>query len=220
MKELLYVIGAPGVGKSSAVRLAMESLRTRPDVTEQPFLHLSYPQHRVDGGTGYEPDPIIMLGGWREGFGGTDTLPMNVQPKVLEVLEHWEDHDTERPGRIIAEGDRLANDKFFVAASWLGWNLTVISLEAPPDVLAKRRRAREQQLGTSPQNESWVRGRETKAARLAEQWCFPTGRIDTVNRTPRDIAEIILAQPMFRYGLGALATPDLTSSQERDDASI
>ena len=67
-REMVYVIGAPGVGKSTSVKRALP-----PPMMEygSPFAHAV-----MRGGT--------MLGVLREPFGGTDALPLDVQPRVID----------------------------------------------------------------------------------------------------------------------------------------
>ena len=63
---LVYVIGYPGSGKTTAMRSVVDGLASR--VEEKPFKHTIY-----DGGT-------VQLGYEREAHGGTDGLSFNVQP--------------------------------------------------------------------------------------------------------------------------------------------
>lgn len=100
--------------------------------------------------------------GWpRRGFGGTDSLAMNAQPKVLA----WLDAVAPLGLAIVGEGDRLANEKFFLQLAAWDLPLTVVALECPAPLLAERRAKR-----GSDQNPAWLKGRETKVARLTERW--------------------------------------------------
>ena len=142
MRQLLYVIGIPGSGKSSLVAELVRGRRRR--VHPKPFAHTIY------------EDGLVQLNRERKSHSGTDALSMSVMPYVLAAL------DTGVWPRVLAEGDRLANQGFFQGVRSAGYLLTVVLLDTPPEVAAERRAAR----GTT-QNEAWVRGRVTKIDRLA-----------------------------------------------------
>lgn len=139
-RELWYLIGIPGAGKSAALARALADVTAR--TYDQPIPYLRYP-----GG--------VQLGRQRSRFAGTDALAMNIQPAVLDWLEacaYW---------LVIGEGDRLGNAAFFAAVQRLGWNLRVALLDTPPEVAAERRLQR-----GSQQSEAWLKGRLTKIANL------------------------------------------------------
>lgn len=144
-RPLFYLIGQPGAGKTTLLREVLAGLSGRQE--RQPFAHIVY-----DGGG-------VQLGAERAGFGGTDALALNVQPLVTTWLAQ-----TAAPA-IVAEGDRLANERFFQAARSLGWDLTVAWLATPDSIAEARRAAR-----GSTQQAAWVNGRRTKVARLAQHW--------------------------------------------------
>jgi hypothetical protein len=86
---------------------------------------------------------------------------MDIQPKVLAWLK-----DT-KPEWVLAEGDRLANTKFFLAVQELGYDLTLVYLSAPPTVATARRERRAAMLADKKvQNLKWVQGRITKVRNL------------------------------------------------------
>lgn len=150
MSELLYLIGPPGAGKTTVLDAALAGVH-RAEV-RVPFARQLC---SVEG----RPLPTgVVLGGRRAGFGGTDVLPMNVQPKVVEWLAG-------AAGPVVGEGDRLGNAKFFEAARALGWRVTVAYL-CVPEALCDLRRAER----GSAQNAAWMRGRRTKVERLAAAW--------------------------------------------------
>lgn len=141
MPRLLYLIGEPGVGKSTVMK---EALPEPLGVAPSPVWHTVYP-----GG--------IQLGRPREQFGGTDALAFNAKPIVLEWLRHWSG------GGVVAEGDRLGNRKFFTALRDCGWSVDVWRCTAPEDVVEERRRKRRHIL--SP---TWVRSRRSHVERVAQ----------------------------------------------------
>lgn len=145
---LLYLIGIPGSGKTTLLNAVLGDL---PSTIYKPGKGDPMPAYTVYPGG-------IQLG-FSEGlFGGTDRLPMNIQPRVLDWLDGCP-YD-----RVVAEGDRLANPSFFSHLILLGWRLSVVWLNTPLDVAAARREGR----GTK-QNRSWVAGRITKIGRL-QRW--------------------------------------------------
>lgn len=135
--NLLYIIGIPGSGKSTLAAELVKGRRRR--VRDVPFVHTVY------------EDGLIQLGRERTGRSGTDALSMSIQPNVLAALEaaKWP--------RVLGEGDRLTNRKFFEAAREQGYRVDVVLLDTPPELAAERREAR-----GSEQSESWLKGRETK----------------------------------------------------------
>lgn len=172
-KQLLYILGVPGSGKTSLVRTAMARV---PHLTSA--LHgvtfLRYP-----GG--------IELGAIRDTFSGTDALPMNVQPAAVHFLKYTDVR------YVLAEGDRLANGHFFNQVQQLGWALSLCWLKCP-SALAARRRA---QRG-SQQDETWVRGRETKVRNLVQVWHDYVWALDA--RLPLDVlVSHLLAHPVLQH---------------------
>jgi ribose 1,5-bisphosphokinase PhnN len=147
MGEMIYVVGAPGVGKSTTVDALTMRCYRRP--VAHPFSYdvLSLPNA---GGMAVELGMRRM-----SAFSGTDALAMNVQPKVLSWLAEGNYQ------LVIGEGDRLGNAKFFDAALHLGWKVTLIALTLPQEILDRRHAYR-----GAVQNPSWRRGRQTKVWNL------------------------------------------------------
>lgn len=137
-----YIIGEPGAGKSTLVDHLTRGLPH--ETAEQPFAHRYY-----DCG-------VFEIGRRRHEFSGTDALAMNVQPEAIRFIEGI------RPALLLAEGDRLANEKFFKALVAIGYELTVYV------VAGSERAALQRSLRGTGQNAAWVKGRITKNARLAE----------------------------------------------------
>jgi hypothetical protein len=151
--HLIYLIGGPGSGKTTV----LETLLNMPGTEQQwagwddPFPYLAR-------------DELILLGRRRPGFGGTDTLSMN----IARVAEAW---ITSTPARVVCgEGDRLAYPGFFDAARAAGYQLNLIYLDTHPVVAHARSVARADELHVKPQNEAWVKGRNTKAFKLASRY--------------------------------------------------
>jgi P-loop Nucleotide Kinase3 len=147
--DLVYLVGPPGVGKSSL----MEALTT------------GWDRFPVGGSVPHDlllqsDDPVVAieLGKRRDSFSGTDALGMSVQPKAVEWI-------ATRPHRLIlGEGSRLATVGFLHAARAAGYRVHLVQLDASDSALAARRTGR-----GSNQNETWMRGATTRARRLVER---------------------------------------------------
>lgn len=146
---LNYIIGEPGVGKSTFMAAAFEGIPGY--VLDKPFAHTIH-------------GDVVEIGKSREGFSGTDALSMSVQPKVLDWLKLGP------YAQIMAEGDRLSTKSFFDGVKEAGYRLTIIALVAPRDEMEHRRIERSARLGVKPQDETWVAGRRTKVANLMKAY--------------------------------------------------
>lgn len=146
VRRLVYVIGEPGAGKTTAVEAVCAPYT--PIDLENPIPHRAW----MDGAT----LAFVTLGRHRPPFSGTDTLGMSIQPAATR----WLAHDAS-PATVLAEGDRLGNAKFFRAMIDAGRDVTIVHLAVPEDLAATRRAAR----GTE-QNATWLAGRRTKVANL------------------------------------------------------
>lgn len=153
-KLAVYVIGPPGVGKTTLVDALLTRLGARERVqVEAPVPHVLHP-----------PTDWVEVGRWRPAFGGTDALGYAIMPKAVAWVT-----GERRPRLLIGEGDRLASDRFFDALTAGYEELLVIHL-AGVDVAWERAQARAASLGRPPQNEGWWKGRATKAQRLAGRY--------------------------------------------------
>lgn len=153
--HVIYLVGVPGCGKSTAVRLALDRLGIQPEHHLTPVPHLRF-------------GDVWHLGGLREPFGGTDTLSMSIQPKAIAWLYQLADPVppyAPTPRILLGEGDRLANNAFLNTCSLVG-RLTLIHLDLPLPQARARATARAEALGLTPQNDSWWKGRATKVANL------------------------------------------------------
>jgi energy-coupling factor transporter ATP-binding protein EcfA2 len=183
-RHLLYLVGQPGSGKST---LAAHLTRGIEVITEEkPFArrYLVGDAHMREGD---EPvATVVELGAHRDKFSGTDALPMNVQPKVVQWLRETESEF------VFGEGDRLANDKFFrcVVSIPRGWFLHIAYLAVPASVAEERRAARAAELGVEPQDPSWVKGRVSKARNLVDTWGSHVYRLNATRPVEEIAAEL------------------------------
>lgn len=106
----------------------------------------------------------VLLGKSRPPFSGTDTLPMN----VARVAEAWLERQGDR--LVLGEGDRLAYDGFFKTASDNGYRVRILNFEVRDAQAQLRREIRAAENGLKLQNFTWVKGRTSKAQRLASNW--------------------------------------------------
>lgn len=152
--KLIYLVGVPGSGKTTALDAAVDMVAPEPpEVVRDPVPHVRY-------------GPLWYLGVRREAFGGTDALSMSISPKAVAWLPEVE------ASVLVGEGDRLATTKFLLA-----WpERTIIWLDTPIKTCRERAAARAAALGRPEQEFSWWKGRATKVTNLVAR--VPHVRID------------------------------------------
>lgn len=131
MTQSVYLIGAPGSGKSTLMRQMLETWTAGPYTrltTRELFGHFL---HRGD-------ETGVYLGHLRPEYPGTDALSLSVAPQAELWLESlpllgldW----------VFGEGARLSHIGFLSALA-AQTDLTVIYLDVSPEVAAERRAAR------------------------------------------------------------------------------
>lgn len=149
-REAIYLIGPPGVGKTTLMNEILDGWRREEPVKLNGTL-VGEPLTDTNGVT-----RALHLGKTREQFGGTDALSMAVNPKAIEWVR-----TAALPQMIFGEGQRLAN-MGFLAALHARTILTVVYLTAPERILD----ARCDQRG-SKQDPRWRKAGRTRAANLA-----------------------------------------------------
>jgi hypothetical protein len=164
VNTLLYVSGEPGVGKSTlmaelTVRWERLPLPGSPSAPARDLLRVTAPGELT-------PRVVaVELGRRRDSFSGTDALPQTVIDAAEVYLASGQ--AARETALLLAEGARLANRRFLQAALEAGWRVILAHLDGA-EVAAARRRARAEELGVPEQDPSWVAGRRTAAANLAD----------------------------------------------------
>lgn len=189
MRHALYVVGVPGVGKSTLVSaLTKDWSYTQ---ATKPVAHAIY-----------EEPGVVELGKKREGFPGTDTLSMS----AITLVDPWVREEWWPQDLLLGEGDRLAVDRMFTALEEGGWNLVIAYLWDDEGLAGDRRIARAAALGTPLQNKIWLRGRETKVAKLVERWQHRTvilrasWELDILTNTLAVVSPVAAALQMSETG--------------------
>lgn len=179
MSRALYIVGAPGTGKSTLVDeiILQMGLSWEPDekVWRELWVNpLSWDGRRVG----------LSLGVKRESFSGTDALSMSVQPRALEWLAQ-----TTLPEYVIGEGMRLSSPKFLMVLDCYA-PLTVVYLEASQSVLDERVAARGHDL--NPRFRANGASRAANAVASLEDLGIPVARYSTNVASPASLATDII----------------------------
>lgn len=131
MTSSIYIIGAPGAGKSTLMAHLLEGWAIGPYQRWGREVFGHYLEHPEKGRGAY-------LGHLRPEYPGTDALSLSAGPRVVEWLESipvigldW----------VFGEGARLSHMGFLTALSEVT-DLTVIYLRVDPEEAARRRVAR------------------------------------------------------------------------------
>jgi len=138
---VLFVLGPPGVGKTSAVR------------------HLIEPDSELIQKPKWTVGKKVVAAGHYKGhtFDGADTVPYN---GVHDALMYWQNFLLDHQLTIL-DGDRFSYPnarEFFLPRAEM---VCAVLLRADDDNLVHRRHER-----GSHQNQSWLKGRATKSERF------------------------------------------------------
>lgn len=181
-RRVVYLVGEPGVGKSTAVAAATDGY-DRLVVDEQPRRELLV-----------GPDGVVAaveLGARRgrhpSGYPGTDALPMNTITRVEQWLLSGE-AAAEAPV-VLGEGARLGIRRFVDAALGADWHVDLVHLVDPVVAYARR-------LGRgSQQSPAWTKGAATRAARIhayaADLAAAQPDQIAAHQTNARDVATLL-----------------------------
>lgn len=151
MKQFVYIFGPPGSGKTTLMKEVIKRLEAmKVYEASKPVPHIGY----ITKGKKF-----AVLGKDKEPFGGTDTLSYTAVGSCAKWL-------TDLPELVLAEGDRLANLRFFEAVR-SHYDLKLFYLNTGDEVARDRRESRAKKHGMKMQSASWVKGRSTKHRNLA-----------------------------------------------------
>ena len=162
MKEhlVLYVLGEPGIGKTSLVRFLLRDALERDEdgpKYEASFTEPPNPKWTLANGT-------VAAGHYKgNAFDGADTIPYNGARKALEF---WRDHLLVNATLTILDGARFATKPSLAFLRDSGVSIMGVHLVAPTEA-GYRRARRCDDAGTEPQNASWVKGATTGAKNFA-----------------------------------------------------
>jgi broad-specificity NMP kinase len=143
--KVIAIGGEPGSGKSTLMKRLIQHYSVEPKYNEVklvPYL---------------QKNNIYILGKYEEGevFSGTDRMSMAVQPEAVKFCAALPENSI-----VLFEGDRLFTASF-LEDCMDKYNLEIIHLFANKDIQKQRYLER-----GSEQNETWLRGRETKIANI------------------------------------------------------
>ena len=147
MGLVLFLFGSPGVGKTSLARRLLWSGGRDPTLLYRPKWSFT--------------DNVCAAGHYKgELFDGADTIPYNGAKDVLE----WWSHQFRLWPLTLFDGDRMNTKGTLEFLERFGAKPTAILLKADRLTLTARRLDR-----GSCQDPSWIKGRETKSVRFAQQ---------------------------------------------------
>lgn len=165
---VLYILGAPGVGKTTLARslLGWEVDPLFPGGKRFPRPDLRLIQS--EGGYKWTQQGSFYAAGHYTGepFDGADTVGYT---QALATLGYWKAKLVKSDSITILDGDRFSTApslKFL--QDMPGLRIIGVHLVASPELLAARRVMRES-VTKKAQNETWVKGRVTKAANFARR---------------------------------------------------
>lgn len=165
----VIAIGAePGAGKSTLMWRLVRELQV-----EQKFNEYKLVPYHQNGNT-------YILGKYEEGetFSGTDRMSMSVQPEAVKFLSTLPDDSI-----VLYEGDRLFNQSF-LEHCYENYDLNIIYLSTSKEIREERYKER-----GSNQNETWLRGRESKVENILKNMVlmFNTEKFENNNLDEQQI---------------------------------
>ena len=174
---VLWVVGEPGVGKTTFCRKLLASYGPAGAC--------------ADNWTQFGAD-CAAVGSWTGAkFDGGDTVPPS---RILPALNVYA---REHLGRslVLFDGDKFASRtavdfvRHTVRTNMVGRRLVCLHIVGPSSAASGR--AMRVAAGAKPQNESWVRGRATKSSRFAERFAaVGAGEVITIDRDKGETWEL------------------------------
>ena len=169
MALVLFLLGSPGVGKTSLARRLLWSGGREPTLLHRPKWSFT--------------DTVCAAGHYKgELFDGADTIPYS---GAKEALERWSQMFVTWPLTIL-DGDRMSTKGTLEFLDRYNVQRYAILLQASPlDLIARR-----QERGSN-QNPAWIKGRETKSERFANQVGAYT-ELNTSQLTMDNVYDIVI----------------------------
>lgn len=185
MTRSLYIVGAPGTGKSTVMVELVRQLGWS-WLPDQRVWRELWTHDLVDADCAVQ---ATYLGKQRASFSGTDALSMSASPRVVEWL-----HETELPAWILGEGARLGTPKFLPQLHRVA-PLLLAHLVCPPEEAI--RRVTDRAGGGRTITPGYQTARRTGSANAAEAMAMldvPVLQLDSSLATPQELAAKILVE--------------------------
>lgn len=163
MSVALFIIGEPGVGKTTAIRELVPALKPNTTYEGIDVVEVVKPKWTIV--TTYAPKiegDIVLAGHYRgETFDGADTVPYT---GAKDALAYWDTYLRPTAELTIFDGDRFSTQPSLDFVRSTGVRVVGVHLFVPAELATERRAQR-----GSNQNETWLKGRITKARNFAEK---------------------------------------------------